>query len=72
MFGFRRPGTLTLAATTVLLAIAGWSPLGPIALQALEDRHPSPAIAEPVAGIILLGGAVNTHISVERGATHTQ
>ena len=36
-------------------------------LVVLEDRFPEPRLSEPVAGIIMLGGAVDTHITAERG-----
>jgi uncharacterized SAM-binding protein YcdF (DUF218 family) len=32
----------------------------------LEDRFPQPTLDKPVTGIILLGGAVDTHISSDR------
>lgn len=54
-------------ASVLLLAICGWSPLGPAGVMALEDRFPRPVIDGPVAAIILLGGAVDTHISSDRG-----
>jgi uncharacterized SAM-binding protein YcdF (DUF218 family) len=65
----RRPrlGHVALVTAALLLAIGGWSPLGRAALMALEDRFPQPQLAEPVAGIIMLGGAVDTHITAERG-----
>jgi uncharacterized SAM-binding protein YcdF (DUF218 family) len=65
----RRPrlGHAALVIAALLLAIGGWSPLGRAALMVLEDRFPRPQLAEPVAGIIMLGGAVDTHITAERG-----
>ncbi len=64
----RRLGLALTMASVILLAIAGWSPLGPWLLAALEDRFPKPAITAEPAGIIMLGGAVDTHISLARGA----
>jgi len=52
---------------TVLMALAGWSPLGPKLLMVLEDRFPQAALTEDVAGIVMLGGAVDIHISQDRG-----
>lgn len=52
---------------TVLMALAGWSPLGSKLLMVLEDRFPQPALTEEVAGIVMLGGAVDIHISQDRG-----
>ncbi len=65
---FRSPrlGRSLLAITAVLLAIAGWSPLGPAALSILEDRFPQSPVADPITGIIMLGGAVDTHITAKR------
>ena len=64
--GRSRWGRRCMIASVLLLAICGWSPLGPAALMALEDRFPQPVIDRPVAGVILLGGAVDTHISSDR------
>lgn len=64
----RRVGVVVLVVAASLLAVGGWSPAGPALLLALEDRFPKAQIDdEQVAGIILLGGAVNTHISADRG-----
>ncbi|MBA3518917.1 MAG: YdcF family protein [Rhizobiales bacterium] len=57
----------TLLAASTFLAVAGWTPLGPALLGALEGRFPIPEISGPVSGIILLGGAVDTHLTGERG-----
>lgn len=62
-----RWGWTMLTAAALLLAIAGWSPIGPALLGTLENRFPNPEIRGPVTGIILLGGAVDTHITGERG-----
>ncbi len=61
-----RLGRACIVASILLLAICGWSPLGPAALMALENRFAQPVIDRPVTGIILLGGAVDTHISSDR------
>ncbi len=66
VLGRRRTGVSLLVISAVLLAIVGWSPLGPAALMVLEDRFPRPALSGPVAGIVMLGGAVDTHITGER------
>ena len=64
----RRPGGVVLVTAVVLLAIGGWSPAGPLLLRVLEERFPQAQIDDgPVSGIILLGGAVNTHITADRG-----
>lgn len=64
----RRPlGVVLLGVSTALLLAGGWSPVGPALLVVLEDRFSPPSINGPVDGIVLLGGAVNTHITAERG-----
>lgn len=68
---WRRTGFLLLSVAVVLLALVGWGPLGRIGLEALENRFPRPAIQGSVAGIIVLGGAVNIHISADRNTVAT-
>lgn len=66
---FRRPrfGHAALVLAALLLALGGWSPLGRAALMALEDRFPQPELVEPIAGFVMLGGTVDTHITAVRG-----
>jgi uncharacterized SAM-binding protein YcdF (DUF218 family) len=64
-----RFGRTALILSALLLIIGGWSPLGPAALMVLENRFPQPQLVEPVTGIIMLGGSVNTHITADRGQT---
>jgi len=52
----------------ILMTLAAWSPLGAAALVILEDRFPRQALPDEVSGIVLLGGAVDTHISHDREA----
>ena len=66
--GWRRSGRSLMAISIVALILAGWSPLGPLALKTLEDRFPPPEIEDPVSGIVMLGGAVNVHITKDRGS----
>lgn len=68
LVGFRRLGATGLGAAVVLVLIFGWSPLGPAALAALENRFPPAEVRGPITGVILLGGAVETHIGHERRA----
>ncbi|RWB96359.1 MAG: YdcF family protein [Mesorhizobium sp.] len=63
-----RLGRLFIMTSVLLLIVCGWSPVGPAALTALEDRFPQPDITKPVTGIILLGGATDPHISSARGS----
>ncbi|RWX70830.1 YdcF family protein [Mesorhizobium sp. M4B.F.Ca.ET.089.01.1.1] len=66
VFGRRKLSRRCLIASALLLAICGWSPLGMAALMALQNRFPKPVIDGPLTGIVLLGGAVDTHVSVDR------
>lgn len=70
-FRWRRTGLALLSAAVMLLIVVGWGPLGRIALEALEDRFPRPAVQGSVAGIIVLGGAVDIHISADRNTVAT-
>jgi len=63
----RRLGTGLLVLSALLLAVCGWSPLGPAALMVLEDRFPPAVVSGPIAGIVVLGGGVDTHITADRG-----
>lgn len=67
LLGWWRFGRALLVLAALVLIVAGWSPLGPAALRVLEERFPEPTLDGPVAGIILLGGSVDTHITAERG-----
>ena len=67
IFNYRSIGKAALVISVLLLMIAGWSPLGPAALLVLESRFPQPVLHEPVTGIIMLGGSIDTHISLDRG-----
>ena len=67
LFRRRRIGGVVLSAALVSLVLVGWGPIGRMALMTLENRFPKPTIQGDVAGIIVLGGAVNIHISADRG-----
>ena len=62
-FGFP---LLTIAF--LALALAGWSPIGPILLMTLEDRFPKMAPPPAISGLVMLGGAVDIHITQARGS----
>lgn len=64
----RNMGLRLLVASAVLLAVAGWSPLGPALVTSLEDRFPPPKMPPSIAGIVMLGGAVNIHISEDHSS----
>lgn len=71
LFRFRRLGTASFSVAALLLAVFGIFSSGLVALGALENRFPVPRLDSPVTGMILLGGAVDTHISAERGQNAT-
>jgi len=61
----RRAGCVLMGASIVLLAVFGFSPLGNLLIGPLEERFP-PAVIAPgtdIAGIIVLGGSIDTHIA---------
>ena len=64
----RRGGARLLVLSAVLLIVAGWSPLGPALLMPLEERFPAPALPADITGVVMLGGAVDTHITGDRGS----
>ena len=66
----RRPksGLSLLALGIAGVALAGWSPLGPAVLMTLEDRFPKQEIPSTITGIVMLGGAVDIHITQARGS----
>lgn len=65
---WRRAGRRLAAASMVLLAVAGLSPLGNWLIAPLENRFPpwDPGRGAP-AGIIVLGGAISPDLSLARG-----
>jgi uncharacterized SAM-binding protein YcdF (DUF218 family) len=66
--GFRRLATSLAVLSGLGLVVVGFSPLGYVALAALEDRFPRPpADAAPPTGIIVLGGAIDLPVSRSRG-----
>lgn len=64
----RRIGLALLTISALFLIVAGWSPLGSALIMPLEDRFPQADTPASVAGIVMLGGAVNTHITEDRGS----
>lgn len=63
-----RFGRRLTATAIILLAIAGFSPLGGLMLQPLENRFPPPAAAMPApTGIIVLGGVIDADLTLARG-----
>lgn len=66
---FRRLASWLAVTSLVLIAIAGWSPLGNILILPLEQRFPpwDPSRGPP-DGIVVLGGAIMPGVSAARGA----
>ncbi|MGV8856582.1 MAG: YdcF family protein [Pseudomonas sp.] len=64
----RRIGYTLVWGAFVLLAAGAFLPLGPNALAMLENRFPQPRLDSDPTGLILLGGAVDIHISGEHKA----
>jgi uncharacterized SAM-binding protein YcdF (DUF218 family) len=66
--GRRRLGQWLVGLTTLAFLAVAVLPIGTWLLAPLENRFPAVReIDEPVAGIILLGGAVNQFMTVDRG-----
>ena len=65
----RRLASWLVVTSVVLIAIAGYSPLGHMLILPLEQRFPpwNPAQGPP-DGIVVLGGAIAPGISLARGA----
>lgn len=61
-----RLGRSLLTASMLMFLIGAWSPLGPALLGVLENRFPIPALDRPIDGIVMLGGAIDTHITQAR------
>jgi uncharacterized SAM-binding protein YcdF (DUF218 family) len=66
---FTRLASWLVVTSIVLLAIAGWSPLGNALILPLEQRFPPwDSSRGPPDGIVVLGGAIMPDVSVARGA----
>lgn len=65
---FRRLASWLVVTSLVLLAVAGWSPLGNVLIVPLEQRFPAwdPSRGPP-DGIVVLGGVVSPDVSQARG-----
>src|SRR5579863_3699916 len=66
---FRQLASWLIVTSLVLIAFAGYSPLGNILILPLEQRFPPwHASQAPPDGIVVLGGAILPDISIARGA----
>ncbi len=66
---FTRLASWLIVTSLVLIAVAGWSPLGNALILPLEQRFPpwDPSRGAP-DGIVILGGAITEDVSAARGA----
>lgn len=65
----RRQGLWLTALGAAAYLIAGFSPLGHWLLIPLEERFARSELSEPLDGIIVLGGSIDTVVSRARGVT---
>jgi len=66
---FTRLASWLVVTSLVIIAIAGWSPLGSVLILPLEQRFPPwDASRGPPNGIVILGGAISEDVSAARGA----
>src|SRR3954451_21598604 len=64
---FVRAGLRLMAASLILIAIIGWSPLGNELILPLEDRFPAWDVSLGAPdGIVVLGGALDTLVPATR------
>jgi uncharacterized SAM-binding protein YcdF (DUF218 family) len=68
LFRRQRAGLPLLVASTILLAIAGFSPLSNVMLLTLTERFPQWQAADAPDGIIVLGGAIDSEVSTARNS----
>lgn len=70
---WRRAGLWLAFGAVMLLAVAGYSPLGNVLMSSLEQRFPAgdparDASRGPPVGIVVLGGAIVPEVSAARGS----
>jgi uncharacterized SAM-binding protein YcdF (DUF218 family) len=64
----RRFGVVLAFVSVMLLAVAGYSPVGNVLMSSLEDRFPQWDDAQAAPdGIVVLGGAIVPDVSASRG-----
>lgn len=68
VFGWQRAGTWLVVALAALLLVVGSLPVGSWLLLPLESRFPvDPPLPDQVAGVIVLGGALEPDLTAPRG-----
>lgn len=68
IFGLRRLSAFGLWTSALILVVAGATPLGPWGASVLENRYPArPTLPGDIAGILVLGGAIDTERSIAWG-----
>ncbi|KQT48738.1 hypothetical protein ASG43_07710 [Aureimonas sp. Leaf454] len=67
LLGRTRIGGSLVAVAVLVLGIAALTPAGLVMTAVLEDQFPVPDLPGEVAGIIVLGGALDTRVSRFRG-----
>ncbi|WAJ30853.1 YdcF family protein [Antarcticirhabdus aurantiaca] len=68
MVGWRRSAWTAGGGAVIILAVIALSPLGLVMLAQLENRFPRPeTLPDRIAGIVVLGGAVDTRVGRTRG-----
>jgi uncharacterized SAM-binding protein YcdF (DUF218 family) len=66
---FKRIGVRLMAACLLLLVVVGILPIGTALIGVLENRFPAwKESAQPVDGIIVLGGPIDSRMSLVRGS----
>ncbi|GGA82134.1 hypothetical protein GCM10011491_06920 [Brucella endophytica] len=66
--GYRRLALAFSGITAIFLLLAGFTTLGSIMLQPLEDRFPPrPALPERIDGVVVLGGYMEGEVNASRG-----
>lgn len=71
LFGWRRRGAELIGIALTLLVICAWTGVPTVLLRPLEQRFSVPAAPDRLApaGILVLGGVVDTGLSTERHST---
>lgn len=67
LIGWFQLGSILSFSGVILLLVSAVTPLGTILLAFLEDRFPQPNFPKDVAGIVVLGGALDTAATRTRG-----